>query len=654
MPTKTKEKLLCVDALRHSEYYSMQDKFDDLFAQSTAGEKFTDLMPLILSRENILLAYRNIKANDGSNTPGTDNLNIKDIGKLPPDVVVERVRAIVNGKRGYRPRPVRRKEIPKPNGSTRPLGIPCVWDRLIQQCIKQIMEPICEAKFSNNSYGFRPLRSVEHAIKATYNRLQLSNLHYVIEFDIKSFFDEVDHSKLIKQIWALGIQDKHLIYVLKQILKAPICLPNGNTLHPDKGTPQGGIISPLLANIVLNELDHWIESQWENNPHAKIHWKPIIRKEGEEDKGNGYKWMRANTCLKEMYIVRYADDFRIFCRTKTDANKTLIAVTQWLQKRLRLQVSSEKTRIVNVKRRYSEFLGFKIKVHKKAEKYVVKSHINDKKLKQIQNNLREQAINIAKPRVHHTEKQEIQLYNSMVEGIQNYYSIATNISLDCGQLNRAVMTIFTNRLHTKSRHSRLKKQGRKLTTHEWSRYGRSAMIRYVAGSDEPIYPIGSVRHKKPIQRKRSVNQYTVEGRKGIHDNLRVNTHLMRKMMQQSLPGKTADYADNRISLFSAQWGKCAVTSKDFMTLNDIHCHHKTPKAKGGNDKYQNLVLILPQVHILVHASEISTICNYLQIMNLDNNQLKKLNSLRKQAGNAEILVNEKTKSFIGLVENLAS
>ena len=654
MPTKTKEKLLCVDALRHSEYYSMQETFDDLFAKSTAGEKFPDLMDLILSRENILLAYRNIKANDGSNTPGTDKLTIKDIGKLPSDVVVEKVRAIVNGKRGYHPRSVRRKEIPKPNGSTRPLGIPCIWDRLIQQCIKQVMEPICEAKFSNNSYGFRPLRSVEHAIKATYNRLQLSNLHYVIEFDIKSFFDEVDHSKLIKQIWALGIQDRHLIYVLKQILKAPICLPNGNTLHPDKGTPQGGIISPLLANIVLNELDHWIESQWENNPHAKKHWKPVVRKEGEEDKGNGYKWMRANTCLKEMYIVRYADDFRIFCRTKTDANKTLIAVTQWLQKRLRLQVSSEKTKIVNVKRRYSEFLGFKIKVHKKAERHVVKSHINDKKLKQIQNNLKEQAINVAKPRVHHTEKQEIQLYNSMVEGIQNYYSIATNVNLDCRQLNRAVMTIFTNRLHTKNRHSRLKKQGRKLTPHEWDRYGRSAMIRYVAGSDEPIYPIGSVRHKNPIQRKRSVNQYTAEGRKGIHDNLRVNTQLMRKMMQQPLPGKTADYADNRISLFSAQWGKCAVTGKDFMTLDDIHCHHKTPKAWGGNDKYQNLVLVLPQVHVLIHASEISTICNYLEIMNLDNKQLKALNSLRKQAGNAEIIVNEKTKSFIGLAENLAS
>lgn len=446
MPTKKREKLLCVEALRHSEYYGMQATFDSLYARSSAGEKFTSLMEMVLSRENILLAYRNIKANSGSNTPGTDNLTIKDIGKLTPEEMVAKVRSIVNGKWGYRPRPVRRKEIPKPNGSTRPLGIPCMWDRLIQQCIKQIMEPICEAKFSNNSYGFRPMRSVENAIQATYCRLQKSNLHYVIEFDIKSFFDEVNHSKLIKQIWAMGIQDKHLIYVLKQVLTAPIRMTDGTVVHPEKGTPQGGIISPLLANIVLNELDHWVESQWEENPVvSKYHVG--INKSGSPIKSTGYAAMR-KTQLKEMYIVRYADDFRIFCRTKTDANKTRIAVTQWIEKRLRLQVSAEKTRVVNVKRRYSDFLGFKIKVHKKSEKYVVTSHIADKSLKRIKANLTEQAKNVAKPRTPRTEKQEITLYNQMVEGVHNYFSIATGVCIDCNSVNRAVMTIFTNRLGT--------------------------------------------------------------------------------------------------------------------------------------------------------------------------------------------------------------
>jgi group II intron reverse transcriptase/maturase len=241
----------------------MQSIFDDLYAESKRGELFSDMMELILSRENILLAYRNIKTNHGSNTPGTDKLTIKDVGRLSPDEVVNKIRFIVQGSsHGYRPKPVRRKNIPKDYdpARTRPLGIPCIWDRMVQQCIKQVMEPICEAKFSENSFGFRPNRSVEHAISRTYSLLNLSKLHYIIEFDIKAFFDEVNHSKLIKQIWAMGIRDKHLIWVIRQILNAPVKMPDGKLVNPGKGTPQGGIISPILANIVLNELDCWVES----------------------------------------------------------------------------------------------------------------------------------------------------------------------------------------------------------------------------------------------------------------------------------------------------------------------------------------------------------------------------------------------------------
>lgn len=136
MPREKRPKARSMESLRHAEYYDMQRTFDELYARSQAGEIFDDLMDLILSRENIMLAYRNIKANSGSATPGTDRLRITDIGRLSADEVVARVRKIVNGGRnGYTPRSVRRKEIPKPNGKTRPLGIPCIWDRLIQQCI---------------------------------------------------------------------------------------------------------------------------------------------------------------------------------------------------------------------------------------------------------------------------------------------------------------------------------------------------------------------------------------------------------------------------------------------------------------------------------------------------------------------------------------
>ncbi len=577
--------------------------YNELYERAKNGEHFTNLMPLVLSRENILLAYRNIKNNTGSKTAGTDKLIIADIGKLSPEEVTAKVRYIVSGtKRGYRPKPVRRKDIPKLNGKTRPLGIPCIWDRLIQQCFKQVLEPICEANFSKHSYGFRPNCSVENAIADTYQRIQHSHLHYVIEFDIKEFFDNVNHAKLIRQMWTLGVRDKHFLGKILRMLKVSVKMPSGELIYPKKGTPQGGIISPLLANIALNELDHWVESNWEKNP---VVYKYAITKNGTKC---GYRAMR-KTNLKEMYIVRYADDFRIFCRTKTEAERTKIAITQWLSERLKLEVSQEKTRVVNVKKKYAEFLGFKIKVHSKGGKQVVKSHISDKQLKTKRKALVEQVKRIARPQPNKSTTEEIWQYNKMVVGIQNYYRIATNISLDASKLNRAVMIVITNRLEE------IRRKGRKLTPAERTRYGKSAKLRFIA--NEPIYPIGYMQHKIPLNKSRKEQEQIV-------DDIKLN------LMRQPLYGRSIEYADNRISLYSAQKGKCAVTGEKFTSMDEIHCHHKQPKSKGGTDDYQNLVLVTETVHKLIHATNAEIIQKYLQTSKPD---MTKLNVLRKEVGN---------------------
>jgi len=630
------KKNLCVDSLRHAEYYDMQATFDNLYQRSKSGENFTQLMQLILSRDNILLAYRNIKSNTGSYTSGTDKLTISDIGALPPEVVVEKVRYFVTGSQhGYRPKPVRRKEIPKPNGTFRPLGIPCIWDRLIQQCIKQILEPICEAKFSNNSYGFRPNRSVEHAISKTYSLLQRSHLHYVLEFDIKGFFDNVNHSKLIKQMWAMGIKDKQLIFVIKRILKAPIRMPNGSTIIPDKGTPQGGIISPLLANIVLNELDHWVESQWQENPIVQE--KGTMRKIRNSmvfDRSHGYTVMR-RTKLKEMYIVRYADDFRIFCRNREDAEKTMVAVTEWITTRLRLEVSTEKTRIVNVRKRYSEFLGFKIKVRTKGKKYVVNSHISDKKKIAEREKLVEQAKRIARPRQGYTLLAEITLFDEMVLGIQNYYKIATCISLDCRDIHRAVMTVLTNRLNTETG-CRLKRSGGAMTESEKERYGSSMMVRYVSGIDRPIYPVAYVKYKVAIGISSSVCCFTEDGRKKLHENLNVDKEVLSGLYKQQIYNHSLEYLDCRQSLFAAQKGKCAISGKEFVSAKEVACCLKVSPENGGKEQYNNMVLVNKKYLPLIQGGETIEIQQCLEAIRPDKKQLDKINNLRKKGGLAVI------------------
>lgn len=178
-----------------TRYYNLQDTFDELYAQSVQGKEFDSLMPIIASEQNIKLAYRQIKANKGSYTPGTDGKTMADIESLTEEEYVSLIQKKLSW---YKPKMVRRKDIPKPNGKTRPLGIPCIEDRLIQQCILQVLEPICEAKFNSHSHGFRPNRSTEHAIQECYRLMQKSHCTYVVEFDIKGFFDNVNHRKLMR------------------------------------------------------------------------------------------------------------------------------------------------------------------------------------------------------------------------------------------------------------------------------------------------------------------------------------------------------------------------------------------------------------------------------------------------------------------------
>lgn len=216
-----------------------------------------------------------------------------------------------------------------------------------------------------------------------------------------------------------------------------------------------------------------------------------------------------------------------------------------------------------------------------------------------------------------------------------YYRIATCVSLDCAKLNRAVMTVLTNRLKSQKK-SRLVKKGRKLTSVEQKLYGKSKMLRYIAGTNEPVYPIGYVQHHNPKPKRWNICCYTPEGRAYLHDKLRINVPLMLCLMRQPLYGRSAEYADNRISLFSAQWGKCAVTGRNFVISEDIHCHHKKPRKQGGTDKFENLVLVFESVHRLIHATDNKTIEKYLEKLELNKKQLQKVNEFRTQLELQEI------------------
>lgn len=618
--------------LRHNEYYDMQNIYDELYQKSKNGGKFKNLMQHITCENNIKLAYRNIKNNTGSSTYGTDYMNIKDIEKIN---VEEFVQIIQRKFKNYQPKAVKRVEIPKEGSDkTRPLGIPTIYDRIIQQCILQVMEPICEARFYEQSYGFRPNRSVEHAISTAQKYMQLSNLHYCVDIDIQGFFDNVNHSKLLKQIWSMGIQDKQLLAIIGKMLKAPIKMPDKSIIYPTKGTPQGGILSPLLSNIVLNELDWWVSSNWENMP-TRYDYYTFTQKNGTVCRNGAIKALKT-TKLKEMRIVRYADDFKIFCRNYSSAVRTFHAVKGWLKDRLKLDISPEKSKIVNLRKHYSDFLGFKLKVHKKRNKYTVISNMSDKAVKKAKRKLIEQIKLIQYPKDNKDRYRMIQNYNSKVMGIHNYYRIATRICLDCRQIAFQVMAVFKNRMRKnfksvkfyKKRKQKVPNISKAVKMH----YGKSDQIRFI--DNYAVAPIGYIQNKIPKSKKRSINKYTAEGRAEIHNNLGIDTFTLLKLMQNPISNRSVQYADNRISLYAGQYGRCAVTGIK-LNYSDIHCHHKLPKHKGGTDEYRNLIIVHKDIHRLIHATAHDTISQYISEYK-EQIDFRKLNELRNLVGNKEI------------------
>lgn len=303
----------------------------DCAESETTKAETSHLMERIVERENFRQAYKRVKANKGA--PGVDGMTVEGLAEYLRENIGKLRESLLEG--SYRPLPVRRVEIPKADGGVRMLGIPTVIDRFVQQAISQVMGEIYDPTFSEHSYGFRPGRSAHGAIEQA--RIYVDDgKRWVVDMDLEKFFDRVQHDRLMYRL-STRIEDKRLLRLIRKYLQAGVLL-NGVRIRSTEGTPQGGPLSPLLSNIVLDELDQELESR-----------------------GHSF--------------VRYADDMNIYVRSKRSAERVLESVTKFVEGRLKLKVNQQKSKADRPWKR--KFLGFsiflykgkaRIKVHSKSWK----------------------------------------------------------------------------------------------------------------------------------------------------------------------------------------------------------------------------------------------------------------------------------------------
>lgn len=294
--------------------------------------KLVNLLEEVLDRQNLIRAYRQILSNKGARTPGVDGMTVKQLKAYVQKHWPKIEEQLRNG--SYRPHPVKRVEIPKPGGGVRKLGIPSALDRLLQQAVLQVLTPIFDPTFSEHSYGFRPGRSAHQAV-AQAQEYQQDGYRWVVDMDLEKFFDRVNHDRLMARI-AERIDDKQLLKLIRAFLTSGV-MEHGLVHATEEGTPQGGPLSPLLSNIVLDELDRELEQR-------------------------GHRF------------VRYADDCNIYVRSQRSAERTLASVTRFVERKLRLKVNRDKSAVDRPWRR--KFLGFSFTVHRQPRRRIAPASID--------------------------------------------------------------------------------------------------------------------------------------------------------------------------------------------------------------------------------------------------------------------------------------
>lgn len=593
---------------------------DYLYQKSLDNVTFTGLIEAMCNEVTIVTAIHDIKSNHGSKTPGVDGRNINKYLQMGKDELIALIQSRFHS---YKPKPARREYIAKANGKMRPLGIPTMLDRIIQQCMKIILEPICEAKFYPHSYGFRPYRAQKHAIRDIVNVINATGIRkdkavWAIEGDIKGYFDTINHRILMRKLWKIGIHDKRVLKIISQMLKAGY-IEHGLYHMTTTGTPQGGILSPLLANVYLNDFDWYVGRKY-LEPHRKC-----LRK------SNDTRRLKAHGATPK-YNFRYADDWVILTTSKEEAERLKRELTKYFQYQLKLELSQEKTYVTDLRDKGIRFLGFVVKAERKrktpdpkswTDNLVGKPYPDLDRLKRKTDKIKEAIRTIQTYEAPTSRAAKIQEINSMIMGIAQYLqpsicSHAYNI-ID-RKVNNTAFAVWKRMYPHSYNQMQIPLQNLCNLPHRHQGYTSKTFAIKVEGFWFGLtcaFITHSKYETKPFDQK--TTPYTEDGRKRYLQQCKKNKRLpcnrpsinnaMTLAFTPYVKGKfwkqNFEYYMNREYAFNRDKGKCKCCGKYLSGEIDGHCHHVDNKLPLDKiNKVQNLAWVCIECHHMIHKSPI--------------------------------------------------
>lgn len=594
-------KIIVPSELSETELISYKD---NLYEEASKGvREFHNLMEVICCRENIIDAIRKIKANNGFNTEGVDGIIGNDILQSDAEEFFAHIQQCFES---YEANRVRRVYIPKRNGKERPLGIPAVMDKIVQTAIANILEPIFEGIFYEHSYGFRPMRDISQVygyLSAIVNTN--SNRHWVVEGDIKGFFDNVNHQLLINKLYKYGVRDKRLLMIIKKILKAGIVDKNKIIETNKMGTPQGGTLSPLLANIYLTEFDLWVDGQWRK-----------FQTDKEYANQNGrIRNLRNNSNLKEGYLIRYADDWIIVTSSEDEAIRWKYACQNFFRNKLKLELSEEKTIITNLETSTMDFLGITSWVARGSKnKLTLRTKPSDKRLKEKMSDVYKHLKNIRQASNDALLVEAITKYNAVIRGLNNFYQITTNYSIVMSKEEWKMKDALQRTLHTAKLKRVKAKNCQNLTSNKAYTSNECTTLAYCEGNVHiGMEKLGIGKFKRPFVKCQRMTPYSQEGRtlyeqaNGHKWNTLPRNQWLTLGEVSNLIAKNSnkiynlEYFINRPMAFNRDKGRCRVCKKLLTSNEMVNIHHINKDLPLDKiNKLSNLVTTCTTCHYEAH------------------------------------------------------